>query len=568
MLISNLNCYYPKLIKQKKMKKKYILHLFIAFNLISLTVKTQTSPSSLRSDVSVQFVMNINEKAARIAKDPISGNFFYITSIGNVYEIKNINTFPYDSLLYTAALHGIDFLQGMTFIDSSLFLIGNHLIDSTQYIGIIKKAVLQPSGLRTWITVLSTDPYHQSYTWYDHGFSGIVVSPDSNYLFISSGSRTDHGEEQNNYGLYPSMREEPLTSAIFRIPANAENLILPNDATSLIPFLYADGLRNSFDLAFDSNDNLFATENSGDRDDPDELNWIRQGKNYGFPWVMGGNINPQQFPGYVPGNDQLLNNQCNCSLRGYYHDDVNFPSPAGLTFTPPVKNVGPDADKFRETAGQVNDGSNSGNFINSFTPHRCPLGISFDRNNILASDFKGDGLLVCFTRGGDSTGLDMYGYPGTICDPGQDLLHIELSPDGAGEYQMQATTIVNNFSNPVDTYLDGNFLYVIEYSYSGNGRLFKVTLPVDITTEIEEKNKITDISVYPNPSSGIFSTNFKNKTVETKICIYDMLGNCILEKAYRNETYANINLSAQPKGMYFLEMLSSDEKIIKKIVVE
>ena len=549
------------------MKKNYSLLLKLILICISSDLISQTMPVSLRSDVSVQFVMNVHEKCARVAKDPISSNLFYITSIGNVYEIENLTGTPYYTLVYTAADHGIDFLQGMVFLDSSLFLIGNHLIDSTVMVGLIKKAVLQPSGSRTWVNVATSEAYAQSWTWYDHGFSGIVISPDSNYIYFSSGSRSDHGEEQNNYGMYPGMREVPLTSAIFHIPANSVNLFLQNDAVALAPYLFADGTRNSFDLAFDPNDNLFATENSGDRDDPDEFNWIRQGKNYGFPWIMGGDNNPQQYPGYIPANDALLNHSCNCSQKGYYHNDPAFPAPTGLTFSPSIKNMGPDADKYRENSGHVNDGSSSGNNISSFTPHRCPLGLSFDKKNILASDLQGDGFIVCFTRGGDSTGLDMYGYPGTICDPGQDLLHLELSPDGSGEYQMQVTTIVNNFSYPVDTYLDGNILYVIEYSYSGDGRLFKVTLPLS-PSGIQEENKPEETFLYPNPSTGIFSLNLKNKTVETKIHIRDVLGNCLFDKDAMQNSDHQIDLSTQPKGIYFVEIISGDEKTVKKIVFQ
>ncbi|MGZ4047726.1 MAG: T9SS type A sorting domain-containing protein, partial [Bacteroidia bacterium] len=205
---------------------------------------------------------------------------------------------------------------------------------------------------------------------------------------------------------------------------------------------------------------------------------------------------------------------------------------------------------------------------NSFTPHRCPLGLSFDKNNILASDLKGDGFLVSYTRGGDSTGLDTYGYPGTICDPGQDLLHIVLSPDGSGEYQMQATTIANNFSNPVDTYMDLNFLYVIEYSYSGNGRLFKVTLPID-PTGIQEKSKSTFISVYPNPTTnqvnflaGINSGNIKS------IIMKDLLGEELKNFPAINSKEYSVDLSSEPKGIYFMEITSESEKIVKKIILQ
>ncbi len=532
-------------------KKLYSLLLKTTLFFMPLAAFAQPSPISLRGDVTVQFIMNVHHLADRVAKDPATGNLFYTTSDGNVYEIKNLNTSPYDTLLYTTATHGIDFLQGMTFIDSSLFLIGNHLIDSTLNTGLVKKAVLQPSGIRTWVNVATTATYAQSHTYYDHGFSGIVASPDLSALYINSGSRTDHGEEQNNYGMYPGLREEPLTSAIFRIPANSVNLTLPNTVSGLAPYLYADGVRNSFDLAFDSNNNLFATENSGDRDDPDELNWIRQGHNYGFPWKLGGDNNPQQFPGYVANNDALLNHHSNCYLHNYYHNDPTFPSSSGITFTAGIKNLGPDADRYREPSGQINDGSNSGNFISSFSPHRSPLGLAFDRNHILASDLNGDGFLMSFTIGGDSAGLDPYGNIGALCDPGEDLLHIKLTLDSTGEYEMHATTIVKNFLNPVDSYLDSNILYIIEYAYSGNGRLFKVTLPLS-PLGINENSTTSQITISPNPSTNIFTIHTSSKNILSKICVYDLLGNCVMDKKVLTDGV--IDLSGKAKGIYFVKV--------------
>lgn len=545
------------------MKKIYLLFLILLATPFCLF--TQSMPVSLRSDVTVQFVMNVQKAADRVAKDPISKDIFYITTSGFVYQVKNISTSPSEVQVYSAADHGIDFLQGMLFVDSTLFLIGNHIIDSTQYVGLIKKGVLNSAGVRVWSSVLNTEPYAQSWTWYDHGFSGIAVSSDKAWLYFSSGSRTDHGEEQNNYGLYPGMREVPLTSAIFRIPANSNNLYFPNDSAQLAPYLYADGTRNSFDLAFDANGNLFGTENSGDRDDPDELNWIRQGKHYGFPWMMGGDQNPQQFPWYNPSTDKLLNHQCNCAVKGYYYNDPNYPSCAGYTFTPPIKNLGPDADKYRDTTGYVQDGTGGTN-VRTFTPHRCPLGLSFDRSNLLAPGLKGDGFMASFTRGGDSTGLDPYGYPGTICDPGQDILHLQLSPDGNGEYQVQATTIVNNFNYPVDTYLDSNILYVIEYAYTGNGRLFAVTLPLDVSS-LRYMNK-QEIVVYPNPSAGKIVLHFDEPVADVKVRVSDVLGNCVLEEKLDGIVDAALDLGASGRGIYFLDIECNGKRNRQKIVIE
>ncbi len=551
------------------MKKIFSLQLL----LVTGVYFAQTPPVSLRPDIKVKHIMDVKEKCSRMAKDPVSGNLFYITSVGKVYEIKNINTKPHDSLLYTEADHGIAYLQGMTFIDSSLFVIGNKMIDSTITHGLIKKAVLQPDGKRKWVDVMTTAPYPQSYTWYDHGFSGLVASMDKNYLLFTSGSRTDHGEIQTNKGLYPGLREVPLTSALFRIPANSENLTLPNDETGLIPYLYADGLRNTFDLAFNSDGELFGTENSGDRDDPDEMNWIRQGKHYGFPWIMGGNDNPQQFPGYDKNKDPLLNVQSHCYIQGYYGDDPTFPPKGSQAFVPSLVNIGPDGDNYREISGYVKDGSITGKFLGSFTPHRSPLGLSFDRNRILDNEFVGDGFAVSYTRGGDSTGLDQYGYPGTIVDHGQDLLHIKLIPHSEEGYRISTTTLIKDFSNPVDTELDGNNLYVIEYNDSGTGRLLRVTLPAS-PTYIADNTSSPEVAIYPNPGNGKFTVEVQHISDAASVCVYDALGKCVLDssplKSLKPDCTSEfcIDLRGQAKGVYLLQIKSDEQQITKKLVVE
>ena len=56
-----------------------------------------------------------------------------------------------------------------------------------------------------------------------------MQGPDGAWVFVNSGSRTDHGEVQDNDGSFPDAREGPLTSRIFRLPADGEGITLPND---------------------------------------------------------------------------------------------------------------------------------------------------------------------------------------------------------------------------------------------------------------------------------------------------------------------------------------------------
>jgi glucose/arabinose dehydrogenase len=67
-----------------------------------------------------------------------------------------------------------------------------------------------------------------------------------------------------------------------------------------------DGVRNAFDPEFAPNGVLMAGDNGPDTDYPEELNIIRKGAHYGFPWRLSDVYNPPQFPTYDPAQDRLL----------------------------------------------------------------------------------------------------------------------------------------------------------------------------------------------------------------------------------------------------------------------
>lgn len=85
------------------------------------------------------------------------------------------------------------------------------------------------------------------------------------------------------------------------------------------------------------------------------------------------------------------------------------------------------------------------------------------------------------------------------------------------------------------------------------------------TVGVEEDQETSSIHIFPNPSSGIFTIDIK-RSVEANICIYDVLGNCVLNELSVKDGH-QLDLSTQPKGIYFLEMLAEGEKSTKKIVL-
>jgi glucose/arabinose dehydrogenase/cytochrome c553 len=104
-----------------------------------------------------------------------------------------------------------------------------------------------------------------------HSNNGIAFGPDDK-LYVGIGSTTDHGPLRKQY-----------EASILRMNPDGSGLEV-----------YAAGFRNPYDLAFSPSGELFTADNSPDEMDaklpylpPEELDLVKQGKNYGFPDVFG-----------------------------------------------------------------------------------------------------------------------------------------------------------------------------------------------------------------------------------------------------------------------------------------
>ena len=435
-------------------------------------------PKPLRADIQVQHLMFTAALADRILQNPKTGDLWYTTFNGEVYKVKGFNTAqPTSEKIVSAADHGIAVLQGAAFLGDTLFLCGNvYSKDKKSTKGRMVRYEPGDNGKYRMDVVFNTVEYGANKTIYDHGWNAMVVSPDHKYIFVNSGARTDHGEIQDNGGLYPNARDNALTSNIFRFPVNAKDLLLTDDVTKLKndSFLYAQGIRNAYDLAFDDKGNLFGVSNSADYDYPEDMFWIRQGRHYGFPWIMGGMENPQQYKGWKPDPDvdSFINKSSHSWLTHYYYNDTNFPKPpAGVRFSPGVQNLGPDANEYRGHSGRVLDGDVTGVTISTFTPHACPLGLFFDTKKVFAGDLKNDGFVLRFTQGTTS------GLMKPFTNEGADLLHLHMTYDPVSDnYFVQTKRIVEGFNEAVDAVLVDNVAYIIEYGGT-RGNIWKIIFP-------------------------------------------------------------------------------------------
>lgn len=451
------------------------------------------APVALHSALQIQFVFDPGGGVIRLVASPHDGELYYLNLAGDVYRVALSETEgeSVGEFLFSSSDFGLIPTAGLAIgPDGAFYVVSNMTTDDlgipdlggAYNVASIGKAMLKEDGTVEWSILAETEPYPLSQT-YDHLFNAIAVSPDGQSVYVNSGSRTDHGE------LHLGDREVPLTASLFCLPANAEGLVLLNDRDQLISegYLFAEGLRNTFDLAFDSKGRLIGTENGPDRDMPEELNWLRKGLHYGFPWKMGGEDNPQQFPDYNPDNDLLLNPLYGAVNRGFYYNDPSFPPAPVDSFIDPVFNDGPDADRFRDPrTGKVIDASKSRKALNTFTAHRSPLGIAFDTASAFGGRFRGDGYMLSFQRG-DANGTQGFG---PFLDASEDLIHVEFRKLKRRRTNLRAKMkrIVTGFNRPVDAAIVSNHLYVLEYSRSGSQAVWRISFPSKKRKKNSRKN--------------------------------------------------------------------------------
>ncbi len=476
---------------------RYALFCYLLIGLCAFS-KAQT-PTILRKDIQIDQFMKVSNQLVRIAFDKTDNTFYTIGFEGNVFKINNTNNGTKElQSLGDASSHDINYLQGLAIKEGIIYIVGNHKEEGKKGYGIVAKGIKNADGSRKWVNILKTEAYPSSATLYDHAFSNIIFSPDGKFMYITSGSRTDHGEVQSTGGLYPNTREVALTSAIFKFPINTEGLFLANtyQAIDSAGYVFARGVRNTFDMAYAPNGDFFGVENSGDGDDSEEINWLQEGSHYGFPWEMGGNQTPQQFPSYDPSKDKMVNHLAAAWERGYFTNDPTYPAPPkGVVFKQPIPNFGPDADKYRDpVSGTIFDASDQGKSMTSFTSHRSPLGLVFDKEYLLTGDYKGKGFVLSYSDGQGKNGAKTM-IP--FNDNASDLLILDLKKDTKGQYSMNANKIAEGFNSPVDAEIVGNKLYVLE----NGGTVWVLTLPLE-TSPVTFSKLPQNLQLFPRDTKN------------------------------------------------------------------
>ncbi len=105
-----------------------------------------------------------------------------------------------------------------------------------------------------------------------------------------------------------------------------------------------------------------------------------------------------------------------------------------------------------------------------------------------------------------------------------------------------------------------------------NGCTSPSSLPVNVSTLGIEKQGDTDFfNVYPNPSEGICTVSFNAATADSyRLVFTNALGQMVYQESLKNfggEYSKQIDVSQFGKGIYLINLSSSDTQIVKKVFV-
>jgi hypothetical protein len=73
---------------------------------------------------------------------------------------------------------------------------------------------------------------------------------------------------------------------------------------------------------------------------------------------------------------------------------------------------------------------------------------------------------------------------------------------------------------------------------------------------IKDAENELEISVYPDPSNGLFHVNL-GQTVPVKLKIFNLMGECVYTQGEVQTSDLQVDLRSQPEGMYFLQLTAS-----------
>ena len=87
-----------------------------------------------------------------------------------------------------------------------------------------------------------------------------------------------------------------------------------------------------------------------------------------------------------------------------------------------------------------------------------------------------------------------------------------------------------------------------------------------VSTNIKESEK-SFFSIFPNPSNGIVNVFLNERTLKSKITVYNVLGEIVFESTLNSNT-TQLNFSDFIKGIYVVTLENNGVQSSSKIIIQ
>lgn len=184
----------------------------------------------------------------------------------------------------------------------------------------------------------------------------------------------------------------------------------------------------------------------------------------------------------------------------------------------------------------------NGNF-KWFTPYDSA---SVNGSSSLALDSSGNIYMTCAKK---------------VVGTSSDIATIKLDIAGNIKWEIRYNQTISGAEYPSELIVekDGD-IYV-----TGTSAGELITIKYSQTTGIDELGNGNNFIIYPNPTNGIFTIQSSEKF--SQIEIINLLG----EKIYSEQINSNkreVDLTKQPKGIYFIKINSEKGTVTKKVIIQ
>lgn len=180
---------------------------------------------------------------------------------------------------------------------------------------------------------------------------------------------------------------------------------------------------------------------------------------------------------------------------------------------------------------------------------------------------SGQEVVLSSNIGGDGDNYGISCSDPTVFDDNAAMDISSGAPPYAGTFQpLEPLSGFDDGSNPNGTWL----LKMCDAEDQDMGTLQYVELSFETIVSVEAVlDDQNEISIYPNPSSGLFIIDWDRNSFENaQVIIQDLTGRAIYQNAFGPSDKMEVDLRATPKGVYLVQIQTATKIISEKITIQ